>query len=254
MSLLQSNPLINAAANIKIVAISLANADSLLKLGGAGGLPYNNAAAQLVGTTIDAVVTPMTGMPKLASSNLFTQTQTVTIASTAGFSALSGGAINWTGYRFGRVADEAHLVIVGAANSGLLGTAPGDIALLPYSAAASVFLGCGTGQLAAIKITGPDVLINGHLRLGGDGSGMSVKTSGAAATMGTVVMNGSTPVVVNTTKVTVTSLIFFGVQNIAGGIGTPTVAGRTPGVSFTVKSSSNTDTSLVAWWLIEPIP
>jgi hypothetical protein len=76
---------------------------------------------------------------------------------------------------------------------------------------------------------------------------------GADATMGIVVLVGGVAVV-NTNKVTANSRIFLTPQSL-GTILRPTGVGVTaqvPGVSFTITSMDVTDTSLVAWMIVEP--
>ncbi len=84
------------------------------------------------------------------------------------------------------------------------------------------------------------------------GKGVKVK-EGSNATMGTLAVNGATPVVVSTTAVTANSRIFL-TTNVAGG--TPAfcyVSTRTAGTSFTVQGVAS-DTSTVAWLIVEPSP
>lgn len=83
------------------------------------------------------------------------------------------------------------------------------------------------------------------------GEGFHVK-EGTNATMGTLVLNGTTEVTVNTTKVTANSRIFLSVQ-VPGGTpsGTMYISSRIAGTSFGVKSVS-LDTSTVAWLIVEP--
>lgn len=57
---------------------------------------------------------------------------------------------------------------------------------------------------------------------------------------------------VNTTQVTANSRIFLQSQVDGGTPGWLRVSARTVSTSFTITSSSNTDTSTVAWWLAEP--
>ena len=58
-------------------------------------------------------------------------------------------------------------------------------------------------------------------------------------------------VVVNNTLVTANSRIFLTKQT-DGSSGYVNVTARTAGVSFTIASSSGTDTASIAWWIVEP--
>jgi hypothetical protein len=82
------------------------------------------------------------------------------------------------------------------------------------------------------------------------GSGLSIK-EGTNATMGTATLVSGT-VVVPTTKVTASSRIFLTGQNNSGTVGELMVSARSAGTSFTILSSSNTDTRAVAWVIVEP--
>lgn len=74
---------------------------------------------------------------------------------------------------------------------------------------------------------------------------------GTNATMGTAVLVTGVKAV-PTTRVTATSRIYV-TSNVDGGTpGWLRVSARTAGTSFTITSSSNTDTSTVAWLIVEP--
>lgn len=82
------------------------------------------------------------------------------------------------------------------------------------------------------------------------GNGFFIK-EGSNATMGVATLSG-TATTVNTNKVTASSRIFLTGQNANGGV--PAfmyVSGRSAGTSFTI-ANAGTDTSIVAWLLIEP--
>ncbi len=82
------------------------------------------------------------------------------------------------------------------------------------------------------------------------GKGLRVK-EGANARMGRSVLAGGTVVVANT-SVTAATEIFLCCQIPGGTPGFLRVSARTAGTSFTILSSSATDTSTVAWFMMEP--
>lgn len=92
------------------------------------------------------------------------------------------------------------------------------------------------------------------LVLGSAGTTLQIK-EGANASMGVATLAlGS--VTVNTTKVTANSRIFLTVQQI-GTVTSPkamTVNGVVSGTSFQIVSEDATDSSVVAWHIIEPAP
>lgn len=105
----------------------------------------------------------------------------------------------------------------------------------------------GTTALLASTEFGSQVLVDGPLRALG---GVQVK-EGTNAVMGSVTLVGGSAVVA-TTAVTASSRIQL-TGNVDGGTpGWLRVSTRTAGTSFTITSSSGTDTSTVAWLLVEP--
>ena len=91
--------------------------------------------------------------------------------------------------------------------------------------------------------------VSGNIRISGT-NGLKI-TEGTNAAMGTATLVAGTKVV-NTTKVTANSRIFLTTNTPGGAIGALYVSARTAGTSFTIKSSSATETSTVAWVIIEP--
>ena len=67
---------------------------------------------------------------------------------------------------------------------------------------------------------------------------------------GTVALNGTTAVVVNTTAVTASSFFLFGRNSLVGTAGECYVSAVVPGTSFSLKSTSASDTSNVSWLFI----
>lgn len=88
------------------------------------------------------------------------------------------------------------------------------------------------------------------LALGSAGGGLAVK-EGANARSGVSTLVGGTVVVANT-SVTATTRIQLTSNTDGGTPGWLRVSARTAATSFTITSSSGTDTSTVAWFLVEP--
>lgn len=106
------------------------------------------------------------------------------------------------------------------------------------------------GGISSGDITGDLIVTTGDLVIATAAKGIKVK-EGANATMGTVVLNGATPVVVETTAVAANSRIFL-THNVVGG--TPAfawVSARSAGVSFSVTGVA-LDTSTLAWLIVNP--
>jgi hypothetical protein len=88
------------------------------------------------------------------------------------------------------------------------------------------------------------------LNLGSAGGGIAIK-EGANARMGVATLVAGTVTVANT-SVTANTRIWLTTQDDAGTPGFLRISTRTPGTNFTILSSSNADTSTVAWMLVEP--
>jgi hypothetical protein len=82
------------------------------------------------------------------------------------------------------------------------------------------------------------------------GSGVDIK-EGSDARMGAATLVAGT-VTVNTAAVTANSRIMLTGQDSSGTHGELTISARTGGTSFTITSTSATDTRSVAWIIFEP--
>ncbi|MFD3483772.1 glycosyl hydrolase family 28-related protein [Streptomyces sp. NPDC058665] len=87
------------------------------------------------------------------------------------------------------------------------------------------------------------------LNLGSAGGGIAI-AEGANARMGVATLATGTVTVANT-SVTATTRVFPIRQTAGGTLGHLSVT-KDPGVGFTITSSSNTETSTVVWFLVEP--
>lgn len=88
------------------------------------------------------------------------------------------------------------------------------------------------------------------LRIATAGRGLQI-AEGTNAKMGVSTLVAGTVTVANT-SVTANSRIFLTCQTPGGTPGFLRVSARTAGTSFTILSSSNTDTSAVGWFMVEP--
>ena len=73
---------------------------------------------------------------------------------------------------------------------------------------------------------------------------------GSNAYMGTVAANGTTAVTIATTALGGSSRVFLTIQSPTGTPGAVYVSAQSAGTSFSIKSSSATDTSTVAWLIV----
>jgi len=119
--------------------------------------------------------------------------------------------------------------IIAANNTGATSTG-GDVLLQP-----------GTGTTAHGKVIIETL----------NGNGTFAINDGANEQMGLATLVGGT-LVVNNTKITANTRVFLSVQTAGGTQGFLRIAARTAGTSFTITSTSGTETSTVAWLLVEP--
>lgn len=113
--------------------------------------------------------------------------------------------------------------------------------------------GDGVGVADAISITNSTLnvsVVAGNLAVSTAGKGLQIK-EGSNAKMGVATLVAGT-VTVNTTAVTANSRIFLTHQNNSGTPGFVSVTAKTASTSFTITSASATDTSDIAWIIVEP--
>lgn len=104
-----------------------------------------------------------------------------------------------------------------------------------------------------LRLTSLGVQLSENLRINTVGKGLQIK-EGVNATMGVATFAAGT-VTVSTSKITALSRVQLTVQSL-GTVTAPkaiAVSARTAGVSFTILSADATDTSQIAWTIIEPL-
>lgn len=115
-----------------------------------------------------------------------------------------------------------------------------------------VFVDASTDRVGIGTATPGNLLdvSGGSIAVSTAGQGLKV-AEGSNAKMGTLTLNGATPVVVSTTAVTASSRIFLTTNTVGGVPGFNWVSARTAATSFSVTGTAG-DTSVVAWLLVEP--
>jgi len=97
-----------------------------------------------------------------------------------------------------------------------------------------------------------DPLIAEHTKANANFTELYAKTAAGSSTRsGTTTLVGGTKVV-SDTATTAASIILLTCQTPGGTAGFLAVSARTAGTSFTILSSSGTDTSVVGYLIIEP--
>ena len=166
---------------------------------------------------------------------------------TSGFSNICVGAESGSG-------------IIGANSNILIGKAAG-VTGTPANAITSgsncVFIGANAGYGSATQRAnaigiGDAVTVSAAnaWTIGKLGTVQYIK-EGANGAMGVSTLVAGT-VTVSNTKVTANSRIFLSTNTSGGTVGHPYISARTAGTSFTITSTSGTDTSTIAWEIKEP--
>lgn len=94
--------------------------------------------------------------------------------------------------------------------------------------------------------------VTGNIQLNTAGNKLLIK-EGTNASLGVETLVAGTKTV-NTTAVTANSRIFVTIQTVGGTPGVLYIGTRVAGTSFDIVSTSGSDTSTVAWWIVEPAP
>jgi Pectate lyase superfamily protein len=190
----------------------------------------------------------------------------------------SGGASNtmtgcWTyqnaHYALNVLGGESGLSVWGFTENGPVGgavnsiiTASGTTAFIAnYTVATAVSFATGTASLTPAGVwnitsgsltLSPNIplTVNGNIDISGTGYGLEVK-EGSNCKQGTAALVAGSKVVSNT-AVTANSRIFLTSNADGGTPGWLRVSARTAGTSFTITSSSGSDTSTVAYEIFEP--
>lgn len=104
----------------------------------------------------------------------------------------------------------------------------------------------GRQGVASIGTTNSEIFINAQ------GKALRYLSGGAAATCGTVTLNGTTDVTVSTTSASSKMVVAFSLSNSNGSSasGAPFVSGFSAGTNFTVRSTAASDTRIVNWAII----
>lgn len=195
------------------------------------GITINSALILQALTTLNAQL----AIDRTTDSSAINVTYTTTVNATN--AAYAYNAVGSTGrYLACEVAGDTaarFVVDVNGAHAWGSGTAARDTAL-------------GRSAAGVLSVT------TGSFSITTAGQGLAVK-EGSNAKQGTATLAAGT-VTVSNTSVTANSRIFLTAQS-SGASGTPgalRVSARTAGTSFTITSSSTTDTSLVAYQIFEP--
>lgn len=165
----------------------------------------------------------------------------------SGFQVSSKGAIlsaissAWSGATAAAVVASA--IVVGDLFDRFRITADGGMAWGP---------GSGARDTTLYRSAPATLATDGSLSLAVVGAGLLIK-EGTNARMGIATLAAGT-VTVNTTAVTANSRIQLTAQTTGAAPGALRVSARVAGTSFTISSTSGTDTSTVAWQIVEPAP
>jgi len=132
------------------------------------------------------------------------------------------------------------------------GDAVSRVRLDASSTSGTITLGDGTtADVNLYRSAANTLATDDDLAINAAGKGLKVK-EGSNAKMGVTSAMTAGSITVSTTAVTASSRIFLTAQTTGGTPGALRVSARTAGTSFTITSTSGTDTSTVAWMIVEP--
>lgn len=220
----------------------------------------NNVVAMTIDTTgYVGIGTPTPSVPLDVSGNGFIGSVFVgtsypsgiraRLTATEGLVLRNNFKVGWTSASLVGVSTSPDVSLIRSA-AGLLeinDNTPGSYADLQLRAlnptSGNVGIG-GTATSSKLEV------FNGNIAAGTAGNGFRVK-EGSNAKMGVSTLVAGT-VTVSNTSVTANSRIFLTSQSDGGTPGFVRVSTRTAATSFVITSSSATDTSVIAWQIIEP--
>ena len=176
----------------------------------------------------------------------------VAVGFRTGFAQTGGTGNTYIGFQAGTTGTSANSNVTGANNTYIgFNTGPGTSTQLSNSMA----LGNGAATTASNQIvlgnaSVTDARVNGDWSVALAGRGLRV-AEGSNCKQGVATLASGSVVVANT-KVTATSHIILTGNADGGTPGWVRVSARTAGTSFTITSSSATDTSTIAYQIFEP--
>lgn len=211
--------------------------------GGAGGGSY--AGLSIAGATVPVVVSTVSVYPGVDDTGSGTNSPQIGVSLTGSSIATSIGA----GY-----VQAATTALVNTASGGFTYLGPGLVAATGTPASPTGYAGgTATGIFAlsasSTTVEGGNLLSQDSIDIYTAGQGLKV-AEGSNAKQGTATLSAGS-VTVSNTAVTANSRIFLTIQSPGGTVGAPYVSARTAGTSFTIKSTSSADTSVVAYEIFE---
>ena len=226
-----------------------------------GGLAMEilSGNAQFNGTIIGKVATSNMSITQAAASS--GAAQSLSFTGGAHTNQTAGANLTQAVFNFGQT--EQHATGAVALNQTILMTGPtlsavgaSTTTVADTLAIAAPIAGSNMTLTAAnaLHLTSGQLQADGNISLAVAGSKLLVK-EGSNASMGVATLVGGT-VTVSNTLVTANSRIYLTIQSL-GTVVLPTVVGitaRSAGTSFTITSASATDTSVIAWHIVEPAP
>jgi hypothetical protein len=229
-------------------------------ISGAFAFLVNSGNAQFNGTLVCKVAPQQLSMTQGNSSS--GNPQQITITGATSNTSITAGANNICAlFNYGQT--QQHATGTVALNQTILMTGPtlSAVAASTFTVADTLAISApvaGTNATLtaanALHVTSGQTQLDGNLSLAVAGGKVLIK-EGSNASMGVATLVLGT-VTVSNTLITANTRIMLTVQSL-GTVSLPTVVAvtaRSAGTSFTITSASATDTSVIAWLLIEPAP
>jgi len=174
-----------------------------------------------------------------------------------GASSSNGGSISLTAGQGGNTGGAGGGITLQAGGGGGTGHTGGSISIIAGYATSGT-AGSLTLQVSNAGATGATFIMSNYntaltlsqLQIGTVGYGLSIK-EGANAKQGLSAAMTAGSITISTTAVTTNSRIHLTINVPGGTVGSVYVSSKTAGTGFTITSTSSTDTSQVAWMIVE---
>jgi len=230
---------------------TLTTQDSTVVEPSSGNIDISGVSGQLTTTGSGGTVSigysnPSTTPGALTSTGLLTSDAGLTTS--GGATTLNSGT-NATNISTDASATTVHIATGAAVKTTVLGSTNTTSTTTIQSGSGGISLTGATSGTSSITSATTLTATNGNLVLGTAGNKIDIHT-GANASIGQSAAMTAGTITISTTAVTASSLIFLTNGGAAGTVGTLSVGTIVAATSFVITSSSDTDTSVVNWWII----
>jgi hypothetical protein len=250
----------NSAATAYMLCSKSGAVDTWVQIAGSG----SGSVTSVTGTALEITASPTSGAVVLSLPSAITApgslATTTTLTAGTGLTVSAGGAsitgttvinnsgTSTTSIGAGTSSGPINIGTAAVAKTITIGNATGTTSVDIYAGSGNVNLNGNVFATASIDAATTLTATNGNLVLGTAGNKLEI-AAGSNASVGVTAAMTAGVIVVSTTAVTASSLIFYSVVTPGGTVGTYTIT-KSAGVSFTITSTSGTETSTFNYLII----